>query len=372
MALTWARALSWRLGRQLLDPVGAAGTSVVDVVGRLGSVPAWPATAAEHGVAARRAGGRVGDVAEAFAAGEVVTVYAFGGATHVMTPQDAGAYLAVRASSRMWALRSWVVHYGLAPDDWPAFRRYVRDALADGPLTRSELLDAFARSRRYRHLRPLLADGNDTLLKPLSWHGDIGFAPGRDGEAAYQRLDAVPGWAGVPDADAGAARVLDHYLRVHGPAPLERAGAWLGQGLGARRRDVVRWLAALEPRVVRLDVEGVEVAVLAEDVDDLRAARAAPAGSSVALLPGRDPWVTAPGTDDPRVVPPAHRSAISRNGNPVLHRGVVAGTWTLKGEALRVTWFEGSGRVPRSGLDEAAARLGAAVGREVGVDVQGA
>jgi hypothetical protein len=368
MALTWAQVLSWRLGRQLLDPVGPAGTSVAEVVGRVGSVPAWPWTAAEHGVAARRDGGRVGDVAAAFAAGEVVVVYAFGGATHVMTPQDAGAYLAVRASSRLWALRSWVDHYGLAPDDWPAFRRYVRDALADGPLTRSELLDAFGRSRRYRHLRPLLADGNDTLLKPLSWHGDLGFAPGRDGEATYQRLDAVPGWGGVPDADEGAQRVLDAFLRVHGPATLDRAGAWLGQGLGAKRRDVVRWLGALEARVVRLDVEGVEVVAPADDVEDLRATQA-PRASSVVLVPARDPWVTGPGTDDPHVVPPADRAAISRNGNPVLHRGVVAGTWSLRGEVLRVTWFAGSGRVPRAGLDAAAARLGEVVGRELRVEV---
>ena len=149
MALTWAGALSWRLRRHLLDPVGTG--SVVDVVARLGAVPAWPDLAAELAIGARRTGGRVGDAARALAAGELVNVYAFRGATHLMTPQDAGAYLAVRASSRMWELPSWQTFYGLAPADWPRFRDYVRSALTDGPLTRSQLAAALGRSSRYRH-----------------------------------------------------------------------------------------------------------------------------------------------------------------------------------------------------------------------------
>ena len=86
--------------------------------------------------------------------------YLFRGATHYLTPQDAGGYLALRASSRMWELPSWVSYYGLAPEDWPRFREYVRTALENGPLTRSELAAALGRSRRYRHLRGHVTDGN--------------------------------------------------------------------------------------------------------------------------------------------------------------------------------------------------------------------
>ena len=67
MAVTWAKALSWRLRRHLLDPVGTG--SVTDVVRRLGPVPAWPDTAAELAIGARRTDGRVGDAARALAAG---------------------------------------------------------------------------------------------------------------------------------------------------------------------------------------------------------------------------------------------------------------------------------------------------------------
>src|SRR5688572_26178676 len=100
MAVTWAKAVSWRLRRHLLDPVGTG--SVADVVDRLGPLPAWPDAAAELAIGARRTGGRLGDATRALAAGSVVKAFAFRGATHLMTPRDAGAYLAVRASSRMW------------------------------------------------------------------------------------------------------------------------------------------------------------------------------------------------------------------------------------------------------------------------------
>ena len=52
-----------------------------------------------------------------------------------MTPEDGGAYLALRAAGRMWELPSWQSYYGLAPSDWPRLREVVRQALADGPLT---------------------------------------------------------------------------------------------------------------------------------------------------------------------------------------------------------------------------------------------
>jgi hypothetical protein len=228
MALTWSKALGWRLGRQLLDPVGTA--SVPDVVGRLGAVPAWPDTAAELAVGMRRQGGRSGDVARALDAGKLVKVFLFRGATHYLTPHAAGDYLALRASSKMWELPSWVSYYGLAPGDWPRFRQYVRNALADGPLTRTDLAAALGRSRRYRHLRGHLAEGNDTLLKPLTWQGDMGLGVGHDGEATFLRLEYIPGWTGIPDVDEAGPRVVEAHFRTYCPATPEQ-----GPGLARQR-----------------------------------------------------------------------------------------------------------------------------------------
>jgi hypothetical protein len=351
--VTWAKVLGWRLRRQLLDPVGTG--SVLDVVERLGAVPAWPDPTMELAVGARRTDGGSGDAARALAANEVVKVFAFRGGMQLMTPQDAGAYLAVRASSRMWELPSWVSYYGLAAGDWPRFREYVRDALADGPLTLPELTAAFGRSSRYRHLRGIIEAGNETVLKPLSWQGDMGFAPPRDGETTFRRLDDVPGWAGLPDLDEAGPRVVAAYLHSYGPATRERIHDRVGTGLGAKRQAVTRWLSALDERLDTLTLDGEELLVLTEDLDDLATA---PASAAVRLLPARDPWVMAPGSTDAHVVPPARRELVSRSANLVVHRGALAGTWSVRGSRLEVAWFMESGRIPRTALDTEAARLG--------------
>jgi hypothetical protein len=358
MSLTWPRVLGWRLRRQLVDPIGDG--SVVDVVERLGAVPAWPDAAMELAIGARRSGGRAGDAARALAANEVVKVFAFRGGMHLMTPQDAGAYLAVRASSRMWELSSWVSFYRLAPEDWPAFREYVRNALADGPLTVSELTAALGRSSRYRHLRGIIDAGNETLLKPLTWQGDMGFAPARDGEMTFRRLDDVPGWGGIPELDEAGPTVIAAYLRTYGPAAPERIHDWFAKGLGARGPAITRWLASLGTRLETVTVEGDDLLALREDLDDLHSASAS---TAVRLLPARDPWVMASGTSDTRVVPPARRELVSRSANLVVSRGVLAGTWAVRGDRLEVAWFEESGRVPRAALADEAARLARFLGR---------
>jgi hypothetical protein len=360
MALTWRHVLAWRLRRQLLDPVGTG--SVVDVVERMGAVPAWPEQAMEVGIGTRRTGGRVGDAARALAEREVVKVFAFRGAVHLMTPQDAGAYLVVRASNRQWELKSWREFYRLEADDWPAFRAYVRDALDDGPLTRAELAAALGRSRRYRHLRAVVEEGNTTLLKPLSWQGDLGFGPPRDGQETYVRLDRTPGWVDLPDLEEAGPRVLTAYLRTYGPARAEQVHDHFSNSLAAPARAVTRWLAEVEARVEHVDVEGTRLLVHPDDVDDLHATEPS---TSVRLVPGRDPWVMAPGTTDPHVTPPAHREAVSRTANPVLHRGVVAGTWAVRRDRLEVTWWPDSGRVPRTALAEEAERLVGFLGRDL-------
>lgn len=357
VTVTWAAALAWRLRRHLLDPVGEG--SVVDVVTALGAVPAWPDATAELAVAARR-GGRVGETAEALAAGALVKAFAFRGGMHLMTPRDAGAYLAVRASGRMWERSSWRTFYELEPSDWPAFRAYVRDVVAERPLTVAELAAALRRSHRYRRVGEAIAEGHETVLKPLTWQGDVGLGVGADGALTLIRLEDVPGWAGLPDLDEAGPAVVVAYLRTHGPAAPERVHEWVGQGLGARRRDVTRWLAGLDDRLEPLAIEGDEVLVLRDDVAGLRSA---PASDVVRLLPARDPWVMAPGTSDGRVVPPGRRRAVSQSANLVVHGGAVAGTWKVRGDDLDLAWFGECPMAPDDEIAGAVDALGGSLGR---------
>jgi hypothetical protein len=340
--------------RQLLDPVGTG--SVVEVVRRLGAVPAQNDDATELAVRTRRQRSRKGEVARAVAEGRLIKTFAFRGATHLVTPGEGGAYLALRAASRMWELPSWQSHYDLTPADWPGFREAVREALADGPLTRAELGAAITARRKFRHLDFAFADGAGTLLKPLAWQGDMSFGPRRrDGRSTFQLLDGNPRWAGIPSLDEAGRHAVESYFRAYGPATSDRVKDWLGAGLGAGRKRVKGWIADFGDRLAEVDVEGECALVLREDLEGLAST---PATTTVRLLPGYDQWVLGPGTADTHVVPAARRELVSRQANIVVVGGVVSGTWSLTGDLVRTAWFAEAGPPQRNALAEEVARLG--------------
>ncbi|MBB6629046.1 AlkZ family DNA glycosylase [Nocardioides sp. KIGAM211] len=365
VAVSWAAALGWRLERHLLAPVGDG--SAAHVVRRLGAVLSMDESLAALAVAARSTTAGPGALAQALADGEVITGFTFRGAMHHLAPEDGGVYLGLRAAGRQWERTSWVDYYRLRPEDWPAFRAAVREALHAGPLTLPELGDALARHAAYRHLKPVFDDGAGTLVKPLSWQGDLSLGGTRDGQRLVQRLDDNPRWAGIPPLDEAGPQAIRHYLRTYGPATTDHVHHWLGDNLSAGRKRLEGWLAGLADELVPVDVEGTTAHVLAEDAESLAAARPSEA---VTLLPGHDQWVMGVGTHDPHVTPPAHRDAVTRKANPVLVGGVVRGTWTLARPAkdgsrrVTVTWLDDT---PGSAtaLAQEVQRLATALGQDL-------
>ncbi len=166
----------------------------------------------------------------ALAGGEVIKAFAFRGSLHYLSPEEGGIYLALRSAGRQWELASWVEHYGLSPSDWPDFRAAVRAALSDGPLTVVELGRALTRHRAYRHLRPVFDEGAGTLIKPLTWQGDMSFGPPQDGGHTFQRLDSNPRWRGIPDLDDAGPQAITAYFpdlwasNARSPSLLARRG----------------------------------------------------------------------------------------------------------------------------------------------------
>ena len=314
---------------------------------------------AELAVRVRRTRSQPGELARALAEGSVVKAFAFRGSMHYLSPADGGAYLALRSAGRQWELPSWREYYWLEPGDWPAFRAAVREALSDGPLTIAELGAAVARHRRYRHLRPVFDDGAGTLVKPLTWQGDMSFGLPRDGRLTFQRLDTNPHWAGIPDLDDAGRYAVTAYLRTYGPATPDHLQYWLGNGLSAGRKRIQGWLHDVDDRLAEVDVEGETRYVLREDLDELRATR--PTGA-VRLLPGHDQWVMGPSTKDVHVTPPSRRDPVTRKANLVVAGGVVTGTWASKGDEVVVTWLADERR-PRRALEQEVERLGAIRGR---------
>jgi hypothetical protein len=271
-----------------------------------------------------------------------------------MAPEDAGDYLAIRASGRQWELPSWVAHYRLTPEEWPDFRAAVRDALGDGPLTVPELGERLSRTRAYRHLRPVFDDGAGTLVKPLCWQGDVSLGARRDGQLTLQRLDSNPRWTGIPPLAEAGPRAVTAYLRTYGPAPLDNLRYWLGKCLSAGRR-LDSWVADLGDRLVAVDIEGTRAYAAREDVGALVAAEPSKA---VRFLPGHDQWVMGGSTSDTHVTPPPLRDLMTRKANPVVLGGVVSGTWTHRGGDLVVDWLA-EGRRPARAIELETERVAA-------------
>jgi hypothetical protein len=346
--------------RQMLESVG--GPSVEAVVGRLAAVQAHADLAVELSVGLRRAGPRYGDVAAAVADGRLIKVFAFRGARHLVTPEAGATYLRLRAASRQWELRSWQTYYGLKPSDWPSFRAAVRDALADGPRSLTQLGTALVADSRYRHLHAIFRHNPWTLIKALMWQGDMCFSPSADGQPTFQRLDANPSWPGLPDLDDAGPRAIEAYFSAYGPATAVHLHYWLGQGLSAGRKRITIWLASLGDRLAEVKVDGESAFVLRQDVDELLSSRAS---TAVRLLPAHDQWVLGPGTADAHILPPAHRALVSRTANIALVGGAVRGTWSLRGRRIDFDWFAPAGQPPRRELESEVRRIGAILGHDL-------
>jgi hypothetical protein len=228
-------------------------------------------------------------------------------------------------------------------------------------LTISELGDVLTSRHVYRHLKPVFEAGAGTLIKALTWQGDMSFGLPRDGQHTFQRLDGNPRWRGIPDLDYAGPRAITAYLRTYGPATLDHLHYWLGEGLSAGRKRLNGWISGLGDRLVAVDIEGTVAYVVRDDVESLVASRPSQA---VRFLPGHDQWVIGPGTKDVHVTPPSRRDLVTRKANPLIAGGVVCGTWARKGDDLTVIWLD-ERRRPEKAIEQEAARLAAILGRDL-------
>jgi hypothetical protein len=350
--------------RHLLHPVGRL--PVAGVVRRLCGVQAQVASSAELAVRVRRETSRPGEVTRALSEGRLIKTWAMRGTLHLLTPEEAGAFLSLIAAGRTWELPSWQRYFGMTPKHWDVFRPVVREALDGTVLTREDLITAVTRRRRLAHIGDALRSGWGTLFKPLAWQGDLCLGPSRGGRATFMRpQDASSRWAGVPDPDNAAPVAIVAYFRAYGPATMDSFRNWLGRGRIANRQFKT-WFSVLRDRLAEVEVGGERAYVRTEDVDELAAAKPTPA---VRLLPGFDQYVLGPGTADGHVVPAGRRAAVSRQSGwispVVVSGGVVCGTWELERDQVRIVWFREAGRPPRNALEAEVARLSSILDRDL-------
>ena len=366
--ISWKQALAWRMRRQLLDPVG--DESAVGVVRRLCAVQAQVASFAELCVRVRRTRSKPGDVGRALSDGRLIKTWAMRGTLHLLTPEDAGAFLSLIASGRSWERPSWQKYFGVTPKQLDALREVIQETLAGKVLTREELIGAVTARRGYGHLGEALRSGWGTLLKPYAWQGDLCFGPNRGNRVTFVRPeDASSRWVRPREPEEAAAIAIVAYLRGYGPASVDNFHNWLSRGR-VSTRQVRKWFASVGDRLREVEVGGERRYVLAEDLDELLSTKPTKA---VRLLPGFDQYVLGPGTDDPHVLPAARRRAVSQQSGwiapIVVAGGVVRGTWKIAADNVQVAWFSEAGAVPRSGLRAEVERLSTILGRDLGLAV---
>ncbi|GII92856.1 winged helix DNA-binding domain-containing protein [Sinosporangium siamense] len=363
--LTWDNVLAWRAGRQLLG----AGGGVEEIVHRLCGVQAQVASSAATAVAVRRAAPEPGEVERALAERRLVKTWAMRGTLHLLTVEDAGAFLSLLASGRTWEKGSWQRTF-VTLTQLEAIAEAVAHALDSRVLTREELvaevLDRTGDPGLAEHLR----SGWGSVLKPLAFQGLLCHGPSRangdstGGRVTFTRPDTfLPGWKGLPAPEEAAAVAVPAYLGAYGPAPIEAFDQWLLRGT-LRKPALRSWVAALGDTLTPVEIEGRPALARTQDLDDL--ATATPSGS-LRLLPAFDQSVLGPGTGDTELIPADRRSEISRAAGwispVVLVDGRVCGTWEAKDDTLTVTWWQERGPLPRESLAHEADRLGTILGR---------
>ncbi|HEX6474684.1 MAG TPA: crosslink repair DNA glycosylase YcaQ family protein [Candidatus Limnocylindria bacterium] len=368
LRVSLAQALAWRLERQLVHPVG--DLSVADTVRRLCGVQAQVASSADLAVRVRRRSSRAGEVTRALTKGDLIKTWAMRGTLHLLTPEDAGTYLSLLAVGRSWEAPSWQKYFGVGPKEIEALRVATREALDGRALTREELAAAVTRKRGLGHIGRELASSWGTLLKPIAFQGDLALGPSQGNRVTFVRPDqASPRWAGLPEPDEAAPAAILAYLSAYGPATVEGFSNFISRGR-VSKRSLKTWFGALGDRVAAVEVDGEPSFVRTEDLDELAAAKPTKA---VRLLPGFDQWVLGPGTDDPRIVAPARRAAVSRQAGwispVVVQGGVVSGTWEPDGASIRVAWFREAGRVPVSALAAEVTRLATILDRDLRLEL---
>jgi len=362
--VTWQQALAWRMRRQLLDPVG--DQTAVGVVHRLCAVQTQVASIAELCVRVRRRTSKPGDVARAVRDGRLIKTWAMRGTLHLLTPEDAGAFLSLIASGRNWERPSWQKYFGVSPKQLDALREVVRGALDGKALTREELIVAITARRGYGHLGDALRSGWGTLLKPYAWQGDLCFGPSRGNRVTFVRPeDASSRWVRLPEPDEAAGIAIVAYLRAYAPATMDNFHSWLSQGR-VSTRQVRKWFDAVGDQLREVEVDGERRYVLRADLEEIVSTKPTKA---VRLLPGFDQYVLGPGTDDAHVVPAARRRAVSKQSGwiapIVVAGGVVRGTWKIAADKVQVEWFKEGGALPRAALQGEVERLSTILGRDL-------
>lgn len=169
---------------------------------------------------AQRTGTTRDHALDALATGTVVRTHAMRTTWHFVHRDDLVAVQVATADRVHKLLRPMLAQKGLGEADLRAWRAWLSDLLAAGPLTRAQVKSRLPGS-------PFGFDGM-TLGFALMWAELellVASGPPRGQVHTYQLVEA--GWP-RPDRDVAIGRLLERFLASHGPSTIGDVCAWSG------------------------------------------------------------------------------------------------------------------------------------------------
>ncbi|MPZ87144.1 MAG: winged helix DNA-binding domain-containing protein [Nitriliruptorales bacterium] len=318
--LSPADVRSLRLRAQRLAPRDTSGDAAA-VVRAVGAIQSQDPRAAALALRARGTGFHTDDVERMRVQDRsAVRTWCQRATMHLVPAEDVGWLLRLLGPTLLAARERNFRRMGLDEDTYAAAARVLRDALADGPMTRAEIGQRWeaagidASGSRLPH-----------MITRAAIELEVCDGPDRDGERTWVRL---ADWAEVPDGPEGEAALSElarRYLAGHGPAEPRDLAAWSGVKVSDARAAWTLIGDQLEevpttagPRWL-LNGQGE-----GEPVDEAPVVR---------LLGGFDAYLL--GYHDRELaVPPPHTKAVSAGGLRVLPAvtvdGVAVATWRLQ------------------------------------------
>ncbi|MGH3716801.1 MAG: winged helix DNA-binding domain-containing protein [Micromonosporaceae bacterium] len=323
--VTWQQVVGRRVRRQLLTE---PGEELVATASRLGGVHAQVAASAEQILGVRCPAVTPERVSDAlWRERTLVKTWGMRGTLHLFPAAELPTWVAA-FRSRQWPpfTPAWERYHGVTPDELRDVTGAIGELLPGRQLTREELAAAVAERLGKPALVERIRSGWGVMLKPAAAGGLLCFgeSQGRNVTFASPR-DWVSGDWREPSFDEALTEVVARFLDVYGPASHEDFARWWGVDPKTGRE----LLTGHADGLVQVSLDGAKAWTTAEAAGEL--ADTEPA-RGVWLLPGFDPYVTAPISHRRWLIPDGYVDRVSRTAgwiSPVLVvDGMIRGVWS--------------------------------------------
>ncbi len=312
------------IAQGLTDSSHSTSATTLSVVSHLGCVQAQALGGALVSIALRT-GTSVTAVREAMNAGDIVRTWTQRGTIHLVAAEDLGWVLQLTGQRTLKAVAKRREVFGITDAMVDSAALLAEETIRErGPVTRQELLDAFAplqAGKEYGHERYLITT---LALRNIIAQGPM--VEDKDDMKYVLTADWIPNPVDL-DAEAALHEWMRRYVLSHGPVTVDDAARWTGLPKTPVRQALAA--AVAETEIVEISIDGRNY-YQAPDLDD-RVHENRKQASELLLLPGFDEIILGY-KDRSATLDPTHEKLVVPGGNGMFKNTLIHGT------RARATW----------------------------------